>query len=84
MNLIHKDLRGIVQDIGIGLSEALGYVSTNIADALGLDNKGRIKAGKDADLLILEKETLNIKTVISSGKLVVDQGERVNKARLDG
>jgi beta-aspartyl-dipeptidase (metallo-type) len=84
LNLLYKDFKGIV-DMGINLPEALGYVSTNISDALGIaERKGRIKIGLDADMLILERKTLDIRTVISVGHLVVDQGERVNKARLDG
>ena len=82
MSLIHSELKALVQEIGFSLDEALGYITANVADALGLPSKGRICAGLDADLVVMDPQ-LNIRHVISMGNLVVDQGERVNKWRLD-
>jgi len=85
LNLLHKDFKTMVSDMRIDLAEALGYVSTNISDALGIaDRKGRIKVGLDADMVVLDRKTLDVRTVFSVGHLVVSQGDRVNKARLDG
>lgn len=65
-----KELVYMVNEIGIPLSEALSYMASNVADALGL-RKGRIAAGLDADLLLLTKE-LELQTVIARGKVMMD------------
>lgn len=83
MNLIHRDLKDLIQRIGIEIDEAVSYITSNVADALGLNNKGRIAVGNDADVVVMNHKKLDIETVISKGKLVVEQRERVNKGRLD-
>lgn len=83
MSLIHRDLCDLIQRIGIDVSEAVSYITANVADAIGLKKKGRIAVGNDADLVVLKKESISIETVISMGRLVVEKGERVNRGRLD-
>jgi beta-aspartyl-dipeptidase (metallo-type) len=39
-----------------------------------LYNKGHIQPGKDADLVLLDKETLTIKTVFAQGKMMLKDG----------
>ncbi|MPQ43323.1 beta-aspartyl-peptidase [Clostridium tarantellae] len=56
---------------GVNIESALKVVTSNVADALKLFNKGRIVAGKDADILILDKKTFNIDTVIAKGKILM-------------
>ncbi|WP_420841625.1 amidohydrolase family protein [Enterococcus mundtii] len=43
------------------------------ARVLKLDQKGRIAVGKDADLCLLDKETLEIDTVIANGTIMVQE-----------
>jgi imidazolonepropionase-like amidohydrolase len=43
----------------------LALATTNTADVLQLRNKGRLAAGKAADVLVLRKDTLEIVEVIS-------------------
>ena len=69
---------------GMSVSQAVSFATSNTAESLGLKGKGRIAVGMDADLVVLDKETLDIKDVISRGLLVVENGERVNRGRLDG
>jgi len=38
-----------------------------------LDKKGKIEIGADADLCILDKETLDIDTVIAKGEIMVQK-----------
>jgi beta-aspartyl-dipeptidase (metallo-type) len=41
---------------------------------LKLSNKGSIQTGKDADIVLLQKETLAISTVIARGQMMVEKG----------
>lgn len=47
---------------------ALGVVTANPARALGLAGKGAIAVGQDADLLLIDPNTLAIQRVMSGGQ----------------
>ncbi len=59
---------------GIPFETALACITRNPANALGLPNKGRIEAGCDADLVLLNPEDFAIERVWSRGKVV--QGDK--------
>jgi beta-aspartyl-dipeptidase (metallo-type) len=44
-----------------------------------LERKGAIAVGKDADVLVLEKQTLGIREVIARGRRMLLNGEPVVK-----
>ena len=50
---------------GFPLADALKVITSNPARILKLENKGVIKENKDADLVLLKKDTLEIETVIA-------------------
>jgi len=62
----------------MSVQDAVRISSTNIAKHLKLEQKGEIKEGKDADLILLDKNTLQIKYVIAKGKIMMEN-ERIMK-----
>ncbi|MGL5244803.1 MAG: beta-aspartyl-peptidase [Sarcina sp.] len=60
---------------GVDIEDALKVVTSNVADALKLFDKGRIQPGKDADILMLKKNTLEIDTVFAKGKILMQNKE---------
>ena len=54
--------------LGVSLEVALGVVTANPAQALGLTGKGGIGVGQDADLLLIAPEHLAIERVMSGGR----------------
>lgn len=65
-------------DKGLEKEKAFSVVTSHVADALDFENKGRIKEGKYADMVLL-KEDLSIDTVFALGKIVVSNGEFTGK-----
>ena len=59
----------------IPLEIALRAITCNPARILKLKGKGKIEKGFDADLCLLDKETLDIDTVIAKGKVMVKNRE---------
>nr|WP_321254550.1 beta-aspartyl-peptidase [uncultured Ruegeria sp.] len=53
--------------MGVPLDEALRPLTSNVADLLKLRGKGRLSAGKDADLVVLD-ENLGIRHVMPRGE----------------
>ncbi len=57
----------------IPLEIALRAITSNPAKILKLAQKGRIAPGMDADLCLLNQDTLDVETVIAKGKVMVDK-----------
>ena len=62
-------VRVMVNQVGVPLNEAVGMATGNPARALGLNGKGRLKPGADADLVILSSD-LEVRRTLIAGKRV--------------
>jgi N-acetylglucosamine-6-phosphate deacetylase len=60
-------LRNLVQQLGLDLADASRRVSTNAADYLGEDQRGRLASGCYADMVVLDRD-LNIQAVYIEGE----------------
>lgn len=66
----------------LGVEKALTPMTKTVAGALGLETKGGIAVGKDADLLFLTKD-LDIDWVFMMGKVALRKGEVVMKGAFE-
>lgn len=69
--------------IGVDIEKALKVITSNPARILGLKEKGRILEGMDADIVILEKETLDIDSVLAKGKIARLEGKNILKGTFE-
>ena len=69
-----KEVRECVQKEGIPLEIAVKGITSNVASVLKLGAKGQLKAGFDADICLLAKDSLELKTVMAKGQFVVRDG----------
>jgi beta-aspartyl-dipeptidase (metallo-type) len=83
VNVCIKELRLMVKNEGISLSDALTPLTVNPARLYGLSGaKGRLETGLDADILLLDGE-LNVDTVLAKGKVLVKARKPVVRGRLE-
>lgn len=59
----------------VDIKNALKVITSNPANNYMLKSKGSIETGKDADIVLLNKDDLNINTVIARGKVMYQNGE---------
>jgi len=64
---------------GLGLEDCINLFSTTPAAFYKLQQKGEIKPGMDADLLILDKD-LSLKTSFAMGKKMMEEGKLLVKS----
>lgn len=73
MNTLFSTVRELIRD-GVPVEDALSFVTSNVAAGLGLQGrKGTIRAGADADYVLLDQD-LQIVSVDAMGKRVVENG----------
>ena len=65
---MNEGIKNVKDVLGISLIEAIDMATKNVANHLGLTNKGSIAIGKDADLTIID-EDLNVYMTIIKGKI---------------
>jgi beta-aspartyl-dipeptidase (metallo-type) len=71
---ILKEVRAAVLEYDVPLEIMLRAVTANPARILKLTGKGRIEAGFDADLCLLDEKELTLNTVFCKGKRMVHEG----------
>jgi len=82
MRNLHMVFRRLVKEAGIPLEQALRAVTVNVANATGLQTKGRIEVGYDADLLVLNDD-LTIRHVVALGQTMMLDGTLVRRGMFD-
>lgn len=70
VEVLWRDIRESVLHYGLPLEVALRTITSNVANVLRLKNKGIIRVGYDADLVVLD-EDLQVQDVWAKGKCMV-------------
>lgn len=78
METLFSTVKEMVLNENVELEKALSIITSNVADALLLKNKGRIEKNKDADIVLVD-EDLNITDVWANGNEMVRDGNVVSK-----
>ena len=77
------EFRDAVLKEGIPIETAIKVLTLNPATILKLKGKGRISAGMDADLILLDKQ-LTIVSVFALGRRMMNQGKILVKGNYEG
>jgi beta-aspartyl-dipeptidase (metallo-type) len=80
---LYTAFRDLVLDHEVPLPQALATVTKTPADILKLTNKGRIQVAADADLVLLENNSLNIDSVMCRGQLMVENTKAIIKGTFE-
>lgn len=80
---LYEEVRKCIETYEIPIEEALKVITSNVSRVLKLENKGSIEVGKDADLVLVDENTLEIDTVIAMGRLMVKNGEVIVKGTFE-
>ena len=72
---LYREVKDSIKEHNVPIEEAIKVITSNVAEFLKLDNKGKIEEGRDADFVIVNKDSLDIDMVIAKGKIVVEDGK---------
>lgn len=80
---LYQVARQAVLEYQVPLSDAITAITAAPASVLGLKHKGRIAAGLDADLVLLNKTDLTISDVFARGRQLVKAGKAIVKGTFE-
>jgi predicted amidohydrolase len=69
-----NQVRSCVLEHNIGLHEILPCVTSNTAHVLKLEHKGRLQPGADADVIVLDRKSLELREAIAGGRRLFRDG----------
>jgi beta-aspartyl-dipeptidase (metallo-type) len=79
---LHSVWRKLIVEEGLAPKDALSIVTSNVAKATGLARKGRIAAGMDADLVVLDQDW-QVRMVLARGRIMIEEGQPVVRGMFD-
>lgn len=68
---LYESVRDSIIKDKVDIAKAIAVITENPAKIYGLSAKGKIAEGKDADLVIADKSSLEIETVIAKGQIMI-------------
>ncbi|HEY0546500.1 MAG TPA: beta-aspartyl-peptidase [Pyrinomonadaceae bacterium] len=74
---LYAQVRDCIINGRFAVGLALRLVTSNTARVLKLDSKGSLVAGKDADVLVIRKDSFELRDVIAGGRRLMIDGEVV-------
>lgn len=80
---LFREIKDAICIDGVPMEDALKVATSNPARILKLRNKGSLEIGKDADIVLVDRETFTIDTVIARGKVMVQKGDIVVKGTFE-
>lgn len=83
VNSMYREFKDSVLVDGVSITNALKPVTTTPAALLKLKNKGHIAAGMDADLVLADKYTLELDTVMAKGRLMIQEKQILVKGTFE-
>lgn len=79
VDALYKELKYMVQALGMNLEEALPYMTCQVAESLDLQGiKGIVAEGADADMLLFD-QNLTLDTYVARGEIFMKHGEVLRK-----
>lgn len=83
VSTLYREVKSAIKDYNVPIEEAIKVITSNVAQILNLKNKGTINKGKDADLAIVDENTLEIDIVFARGRKMVEKGNAIIKGTFE-
>lgn len=80
---LYETVRQCVFEGHIKLEEVLKLITANPAHIFGMKKKGHLKVDYDGDVVLVDKDTLEIQTLISKGVLLKESGKILKKGNFE-
>lgn len=80
---LYKEVQKAIIKYDIPKEKAIRVITSNVAEILKLHNKGYVKEGYDADFVLVDHKSYEIKDVYAKGKQLVKDGNPIVKGTFE-
>lgn len=79
VSTLFREVKFAINEQDVPIEEAIKVITSNVAELLNFKEKGTIDCGKDADLVIVDENSLEIDMVFAKGKKMMENGKVIVK-----
>lgn len=79
VSTLYREIKYAITEKNVPIEDAIKVITSNVAEIMKFKNKGTIEYGKDADLVMVDKASLEINTVFANGKKMMENGKVIVK-----
>lgn len=83
VSTLYREVKYAIEKNNVPIDKAIRVITSNVAEILKLKDKGTIEVGKDADLVMVCKDSLDIDMVFAKGKKMVENKEAIIKGTFE-
>lgn len=83
VSTLYREVKYAIEKNNVPIEKAIRVITSNVAEILKLKDKGTIDVGKDADLVMVCKDSMEIDTVFARGKKMVENKEAIIKGTFE-
>lgn len=83
VSTLYREVKFAIKEQNVSIEEAIKVITSNVAEILRLKDKGTIERGKDADLVMVDEESLDVDMVFAKGKRMVEDGKALIKGTFE-
>jgi len=80
---LYDEVKNAIFSYDVPIEIAIKVVTSNVADLMKLNQKGRIEKDKDADFVLVDEKFLDITDVCAKGRMLVKNNEIVVKGTFE-
>ena len=80
---LYREVKFAIEEFDIPIEKAVSVITSNVAGLLKLKNKGSIESGKDADIVLVDKDSMDIDMVFAKGRIMVEKGKAIVKGTFE-
>lgn len=77
VSTLYREVKFAIKEHNVSIEDGIKVITSNVASILKLKDKGRIACGYDGDLVIVEKDSLDIDMVFAKGEKMVQKGTAI-------
>lgn len=83
VSTLYREVKLAIIEENIPIEEAIKVITSNVAQIMKFKSKGTIECGKDADLVMVDRSSLDIDTVFANGKKMMENRKVIVKGFFD-
>lgn len=80
---LYREVRDSILESGVKIEDAIRVITSNVADNFKFARKGRISPGCDADLVLVDSGSMEIKDVFAKGKKMIENEKVIVKGTFE-